>query len=81
MKTKMVGCGNTTCMFNNYGGCKRKSIILGANGSCLIFEPSLEKSKLVIDRELAMQKLTAVAAQEAEALHTEPEVEARRIGF
>ena len=78
---KMSGCGNTTCMFNNYGACKRKSIILGANGTCLIFEPSLEKSKQAIDREVAMQKLTAVAAQEVEELHKEDEVEARRIGF
>ena len=79
-RTKMMGCGNTTCRHNNcYDGCQLKEVILGNNGACLYFLPDVEKSKLEIEVELSTY--AEAKAQEVKEAQRKNEPEARRIGF
>lgn len=78
---KLIGCGNTTCKWNNVGECKARNLVLGANGACLVAEADIEKSKRAVTTELELQKIAAVASKEVEELAKENEVQARRAGF
>ena len=81
-RTKMMGCGNTTCRHNScYDGCRLKEIVLGSNGACLYFIPDVEKSKLEVDIEVELSTYAEAKAQEVQEAKKQNEPEARRIGF
>lgn len=81
MARKVSGCGNTVCKWNDVGSCKLSSVIIGANGNCLLSKADPLKAKEEADIEIAMQKVAAEARDAAEKLVRDEETQARRIGF
>ena len=81
MATKVMGCGNTICKWNNYGQCQRKSIILSAGNVCMISEPDPLKAQEAAGLEIEMQKIEATAKQEVNKMIQEEEAQARKVGF
>jgi hypothetical protein len=57
-KTIVRGCGMLVCRHNDFGVCKLKGMIVGANGSCLLMDIDAVKAREDMQKEEALKEMT-----------------------